>query len=273
MDRERERLRRKKEEDAGIFAVLQEVWANRKARRRQEAYTRHYDFVSKGVVELILQFVEQVVRYRAYTGCLIPSKLFRQLKAQFITGKPFQQAADIAEDQDTLVDLDHAEEKLDEMSLLEYQELRGEWSISQVGRMETQPLLDADMQLTLSHCIEWRTGNLNANSNGMPVLNFESMTDSNPVFDWVISRLKQLAYPPPEATTKPDLPEIPVRAAILGKPLSGKSTFSHMLAESYNVEVINVHDLVQNLLEEFHESQEQCELDNTSQDVCKQVRQ
>ncbi|GAA57868.1 sperm flagellar protein 2, partial [Clonorchis sinensis] len=193
-----ERLRRKKEEDAGIFAVLQEVWANRKARRRQEAYTRHYDFVSKGVVELILQFVEQVVRYRAYTGCLIPSKLFRQWKAQFITGKPFQQAADIAEDQDTLVDLDHAEEELDEMSLLEYQELRGEWSISQVGRMETQPLPDADMQLTLSHCIEWRTGNLNANSNGMPVLNFESMTtDSNPVFDWVINRLKQLAYPPP----------------------------------------------------------------------------
>ncbi|KER18343.1 hypothetical protein T265_16127, partial [Opisthorchis viverrini] len=63
-----ERLRKKKEEEAGIFAVLQEVWANRKAKRRQEAYTRHYDFVSKGVVELILQFVEQVVRYRAYTG-------------------------------------------------------------------------------------------------------------------------------------------------------------------------------------------------------------
>ncbi|TGZ59056.1 hypothetical protein CRM22_009288 [Opisthorchis felineus] len=271
MDRERERLRIKKEEEAGIFAVLQEVWANRKAKQRQKAYTRHYDFVSKGVVELILQFVEQVVRYRAYTGCLIPSKLFSQWKAQFVTGKPFQQVADTEEDQDTLVDLDHAEEELDEMSLLEYQDLRGEWSISQVGRMENQPLPDADMQITVSHCIDWRTENFNANSNGMPVLNFESMTTGlNPVFDWVISRLKQLVYPPPEATTKPDLPEIPIRAAILGKPLSGKSTFSQMLAESYNVEVINVHELVKDLLELFHESQEQCELDDTSQEVCKQ---
>ncbi|OON15850.1 hypothetical protein X801_08343 [Opisthorchis viverrini] len=39
---------------------------------------------------------------------------------------------------------------------------------------------------------------------------------------------------------------------------------------AYNAEVINVHDLVQNLLELFHENEEQCEPDDTSQDVCKQ---
>ncbi|KER18595.1 hypothetical protein T265_15952, partial [Opisthorchis viverrini] len=87
----------------------------------------------------------------------------------------------------------------DEDHVIYIQNLRGEWSITQVGRMETQPLPDAATQLTVSQSIDWRTDNVNANSNGMPVLNFESMTtDSNPVFDWVINRLKQLVYPPPE---------------------------------------------------------------------------
>ncbi|CAI2738089.1 unnamed protein product, partial [Dicrocoelium dendriticum] len=67
MDLERERGLQKKREEAGILAVLREIWANHKIRKREAAYKRHYDFVERDVVLLLIGFAIKLAEFRMYT--------------------------------------------------------------------------------------------------------------------------------------------------------------------------------------------------------------
>ncbi|KAF6773839.1 hypothetical protein AHF37_06619, partial [Paragonimus kellicotti] len=128
MDYEREIAVQRKQEEAATLAILREVWANQQARKRQASYTRHYQFVANEVVGLLLQFALQVADYRMLTGRLIPVKLFRQWKAQWIAGVPFWSEEPVIQDseciQQTVVDEKKGNEQLNECDFMDYQEQR-----------------------------------------------------------------------------------------------------------------------------------------------------
>ncbi|KAF5395105.1 hypothetical protein PHET_07714, partial [Paragonimus heterotremus] len=271
MDYEREIALQRKQEEAATVAILREVWANQQARKRQASYTRHYEFVANEVVGLLLQFVLQVADYRMLTGRLIPVKLFRQWKAQWVAGVPFWTEEPVAQDseciQQIVTDEKKGNEQLNECDFMDYQNLQGEWSLDSIGTVQAQSLPNAPIRTVYGKPVEWmQPGNLEIKNADCVFTYFDpERPEVNPILDWAVVRLHNQVYPPPPLLLKPNLPELPIRAALLGKPLSGKSTVLAQILKNHCVVVINPQTLIQEAINAFQNN----EIDECSKTLTK----
>ena len=78
----------------------------------------------------------------------------------------------------------------------------------------------------------------------------------NPIEDKMYSILNQTILPPPLNNDYKQENEWPLRIAILGKRLSGKSTLTKMIAENHKIKIIQIQDLVKKAIEavEYNET-------------------
>lgn len=175
----------------------------------------------------------------------MPKKLLRQWKTLFLQQHRIESKTDIEIDTDSIKEIPEPERKdlnmvestlvdenmdsiriLDEEEFADYLDCKGDWEMS----AETYNFYNSRRAEKMKQ--------------GMVPLG--KLIDT--VFDMI-------AIPEPPHDIM-QLPVIPLRLAIIGKPFSGKSTLAHEIAARYGLNLINVDDLVTTAISEFNKSGE-----------------
>ncbi|VDO80319.1 unnamed protein product [Schistosoma margrebowiei] len=89
-----------------------------------------------------------------------------------------------------------------------------------------------------------------------------NLIKTNPVLEWIIKRLYKLNFPPTTESNKSELPEFPIKLALLGKPLSGKTTIISQLEKNNRCVGVNPYKLIEEALKAY-ETKETDECSNT----------
>lgn len=179
------------------------------AERAEARYTKHYESCNE-VVNQLVDFTCKVAEYRELTEKLVPAKLMRDWTALFISGKPLYEQAPPPESTEPSPEQILEEERqalLDEGDFSEYKTMTGEWQPPE-GSEVTQPPRD------------------------------------NPITGHVIQRLFNMVSPPTPPPPPPEFPPFPIRACVVGKVFSGKSTIVQQLAKEHRLKVLDVDALV-----------------------------
>ncbi|XP_062579929.1 sperm flagellar protein 2-like isoform X2 [Saccostrea cucullata] len=179
------------------------------AERAEARYTKHYESCNE-VVNQLVDFACKVAEYRELTEKLVPAKLMRDWKSLFVSGKPLYEQAPPPESTEPSPEQILEEERqalLDEGDFTEYKTMTGEWQPPEAGEV-IQPPKD------------------------------------NPITGHVIQRLFNMVSPPTPPPPPPEFPPFPIRACVLGKVFSGKSSIVQQLAKEHRLQVLDVDTLV-----------------------------
>ncbi|XP_069125844.1 sperm flagellar protein 2-like isoform X2 [Argopecten irradians] len=184
------------------------------AERAENKYRKHYDMCMDVVNELV-NFTCKVGEYRELTDKLLPPKLMREWKSLFVAGKPlFEQAPPVESTEPTPEQIleDERQQLLDEGDFMEYKNMTGEWQPPE-GCEVTKPPRD------------------------------------NPIVGHIIQRLFNMVHPPSPPPPPPEFPPFPIRACILGKVFSGKTTVVKKLADEHRLMVLSSDELINEAVE------------------------
>ncbi|KAK4467434.1 hypothetical protein MN116_009066, partial [Schistosoma mekongi] len=212
MDRERDMLLLKNEEEQEKLTILKQLWAGQLTKRRQASYKRHYDFIQNDIILLLLQFVMNVADYRVYTKILIPLRLFRQWKIEFIKGilpsdtsSAENQVEDPVENEientayqlqlkpDQIIEEQH--ELLDDCDLEEYQNLTGDWDLANIGALYMKSFPNELIPRIQDKPMEWIDLKDEIRSNEFKLPNNIDQLRNNPILEWIIKRLYKINFP------------------------------------------------------------------------------
>ncbi|XP_059172221.1 sperm flagellar protein 2-like isoform X3 [Physella acuta] len=215
LDREAQMAELHRLEYAEQIKADQQVHNMIAAQRAEERYTRHYN-VCEEIVSDIVDFAYKVADYRELTSKLLPPKLMRDWKLLFTSGKPLFDKESSKTDQITPEQLLEEERQrlLDEGDFMEYKYMTGEWEPPAVSDIKGPP-------------------------------------EENPVVGHIVHRLFAMVHPPTPPLVPPEFPPFPIRACVLGKVFSGKSTVIKRLAEEHRLQVIVPEQLIQEALEAY----------------------
>ncbi|XP_063404210.1 sperm flagellar protein 2-like isoform X1 [Mytilus trossulus] len=214
LNREAELARLAKEEYAEQTQKDQELHDKIAAERAEDRYHKHYEMCDE-VVNQICDFSCKVAEYRELTNQLLPPKLMRDWKVLFTEGKPlFEPPQPIESTEPTPEQILEQERQnlLDETDFMEYKNMVGEWQPPEGGEISKPPR-------------------------------------DNPIVGHIIQRLFNMVHPPTPPPPPPEFPPFPIRACILGKVFSGKSSVLKKLTQERRVEILCVDDLVNGALE------------------------
>ncbi|CAH8632428.1 unnamed protein product [Schistosoma guineensis] len=280
MDHEREMLLQQKKEEKDKLTILKQLWFEQKARRQQASYKRHYEFIQNDIIPLLLQFVMNVAEYRMFTGKLIPLRLFRQWKIEFVNGLLVNDTSSTEDQADDPVEeemsnvanqlkleknqiIEDQQELLDDCDLDEYQNLTGDWDLEKIGTLSMKSLPNDLIPHVQGKPVEWIDFKDECKTNEFKLPNDINLVKTNPVLEWIIKRLYKLNFPPTTESNKADLPEFPIKLALFGKPLSGKTTIISQLEKNNRCVGINPYKLIEEALKAY-ETKETDECSNTS---------
>ncbi|CAI2734137.1 unnamed protein product [Schistosoma spindalis] len=279
MDHEREMLLQQKKEEEEKLTILKQFWFEQKAKRQQASYKRHYEFIQNDIIPLLLQFVMNVAEYRMFTGKLIPLRLFRQWKIEFVNGLLVNDASSTEDQTDDPVEeemsnvanqlklkknqiIEDQQELLDDCDLDEYQNLTGDWNLDKIGTLYMKSLPNDLIPHVQGKPVEWIDFKDECKTSEFKLPNDINLIKTNRVLEWIIKRLYKINFPPTTESNKSDLPEFPIKLALLGKPLSGKTTIISQLEKNNRCVGINPYKLIEEALKAY-ENKETDECFNT----------
>ncbi|MBN3301113.1 SPEF2 protein, partial [Amia calva] len=203
------------------------------AERAEARYRKHHGFC----LEVLSQVVDLATRageYRELTGNLIPAKLMREWKELFFHGKPlYEQAAVKPQPSEPTAEQIIEMEKmdiLDDQDYEEYQHMSGEWAAL-----------------------------------GSSVVK-EPLTNNN-ILGHVVHRLQDIVNPPQPATPPPHFPASTLKACVLGKLFSGKSTCLSRIATAHHILILSPNILIQEAVQAFQNNEVTEVRDNRKQVV------
>uniref|UniRef100_A0A8C2DWM6 Sperm flagellar 2 n=1 Tax=Cyprinus carpio TaxID=7962 RepID=A0A8C2DWM6_CYPCA len=159
------------------------------AERAQARYRKHFE-ICRGILEQIVDLATKAGEYRLLTANLIPVKLMQEWMELFFNGKPLYEVASVDP-----APADPTPEQIIELEKLhilnnqdynEYVAMKGEWVWHEEGESQAPPV--------------------------------------NDILDHVLSRLQSLIVPLSVSTPPPLFPRFTIRACMLGKSYSGKTT-------------------------------------------------
>ncbi|GFO03102.1 sperm flagellar protein 2, partial [Plakobranchus ocellatus] len=213
LDQEAEMAALHKMEYAEQIQAEQELHDQIAAERAEQKYRRHYDACAE-IMNSIVDFSSKVAEYRELTNNLLPAKLMREWKLLFTSGQPLveHREPEVTELTAEQVLEEDRQNLLDEGDFTEYKTMQGEWQPPETSEMQQPPR-------------------------------------DNPVVGHVVQRLFDIVYPPTPPPPPPEFPPFPVRACILGKVFSGKSTCVKRLAEDHRLQVLVAEQLVHEAVE------------------------
>ncbi|KAM4879293.1 sperm flagellar protein 2 [Sylvia borin] len=200
------------------------------AERAKTRYKKHYSLCWE-ILSQIIDLSTKVGEYRQLTNNHVPLKLILDWMELFLNGKPIYEQASIQ----PLPDEPSPEQivELNKMSLLdekdygEYKSMTGEWSPAEENS-ENKPL-------------------------------------NNNILGHVLHRLMEMFYPP-KPKSSPEFPSFPVKACVLGKIFSGKTTCAKFIEKVCNIQVLSVGTLVQKAIEAFVRNEMKSEHSTISQE-------
>ncbi|XP_067937009.1 sperm flagellar protein 2-like [Watersipora subatra] len=201
----------------------QELHAKIAAERAEARYARHYE-MCKEMLSEIADVACKVGEYRELTENLLPVKLWKEWKTLFVSGQSLYPTADSTAQQRALgptpADILELERQaiLNEGDFQDYKEMTGDWA----------PPDDSDIT---------------------------APPPSNPIVGHVINRLFNMVHPPTPPPPAPEFPAFPIKACILGKAFSGKSTVAQRIANAHRLTILNVDEVVKDAIEAYNSNE------------------
>ncbi|XP_056134479.1 sperm flagellar protein 2 [Lampris incognitus] len=207
------------------------------AEHAQNRYRKHSKSCRE-VLEQIVDLVTKVGEYRLLTGNLIPAKLMKEWKELFFGGLPLYESVvvegqQLGSEPSTQPDLKELkkQELLNNQDYDEYTNMVGEWAWPEEGG-EAKP----------------------------PPAN-------NRILGHIMQRLRKLVHSPAPGTPPPIFPPFTLKACVLGKFFSGKTTCLTKIAQVHSIHVFSANNLIQKALEAYHSGEEQCLQDPKSTEL------
>eukprot|EP00929_Paragymnodinium_shiwhaense_P112675 TRINITY_DN80942_c0_g1_i1.p1 TRINITY_DN80942_c0_g1~~TRINITY_DN80942_c0_g1_i1.p1 ORF type:complete len:2036 (-),score=628.45 TRINITY_DN80942_c0_g1_i1:270-6377(-) len=233
---------------------------------------------SEGLLQLVEQLAFEALRQEQLTDNEdVDETLWGEWMALFVDNKAVDTAPPLNQTLTTMYPItalpSPAEEDnaataatiLDEAALREYLDSRGQWEIRQPQPSADQDAAPAEAaadaaaepsttlavydpaqemkQLLEKECASVSYADRLADQvdivNGRPV-NYRLGT--------VVAALLDRSYATPPKPEPPPMPEVPLRLVLSGKPFSGKKTLARRIAETYNLHVVDVDDVVKECL-------------------------
>uniref|UniRef100_UPI003AAC52F2 sperm flagellar protein 2 n=1 Tax=Centroberyx gerrardi TaxID=166262 RepID=UPI003AAC52F2 len=196
------------------------------AERAQNRHRKHLKSCRE-VLEQLVDLATKVGEYRLLTGNLIPEKLMREWKELLISGLPLYEPETKERQQlgfESSTPLDPVElekqETLNNQDYDAYTNMVGEWAWPEEAG-ETKP----------------------------PPAN-------NRILGHVVLRLRNIVHPPTLGTPPPSFPHFTLKACVLGKLYSGKTTCLAKIAEAYGIHVLLADTLIQEALVAYQNGEE-----------------
>uniref|UniRef100_A0A2C9KBG9 Calponin-homology (CH) domain-containing protein n=1 Tax=Biomphalaria glabrata TaxID=6526 RepID=A0A2C9KBG9_BIOGL len=201
------------------------------AQRAEQRYKKHYE-ICENIVNSIVDIACKVSEYRELTNKRLPEKLMREWKLLFTSGQPLYEEEDrksIELSPEQILE-EERQKLLNEGDFMEYKTMTGEW----------QPPKDSDIK---------------------------EPPQDNSVVGHIVHRLFNMVHPPSPPPVPPEFPPCPIRACVLGKVFSGKSSCLKRLAEEHRVKVLVVEELIQEAVEAFKNKEVETEEQATQTQV------
>uniref|UniRef100_A0A3P8TMZ8 Sperm flagellar 2 n=1 Tax=Amphiprion percula TaxID=161767 RepID=A0A3P8TMZ8_AMPPE len=191
------------------------------AERAQNRYKKHFQ-ICKDILEQITDLATKVGEYRLLTGNLIPGKLMREWKELLFRGLPlFEPVKGHRPEFSTPLDPVELKKQdtLNDQDYDEYTHMVGEWTWpEEAGETQLPP------------------GN-------------------NDVLGHVVHRLRNIVHPP-VMEPSPVFPHFSIKACVLGKICSGKTTCVTKIAEAHGICVLSADSLIEEAVNAYKNGEE-----------------
>ncbi|XP_067469766.1 sperm flagellar protein 2 [Thunnus thynnus] len=196
------------------------------AERAQSRYKKHFKSC-KEILEQIVDLATKVGEYRLLTGNLIPEKLMKEWKELLFNGMPLYQPISMEGQQPGFefssppdpVEI-KKQEILNDQDYDEYTNMVGEWA--------------------------WPE---EAGETNLPLTN-------NKILGHVVLRLRNIVHPTIEKPSTPSFPNFMLKACVLGKFCSGKTTCLAKIAEAHGIYVLSADTLIEEALTAYQNGEE-----------------
>ncbi|KAM6943903.1 sperm flagellar protein 2 [Lycodopsis pacificus] len=194
------------------------------AERAQGRYKKHFQ-TCKDILEQIVDLATKVGEYRLHTGNLIPEKPMREWKELLFSGLPLYEPIKCQQPGfESSAPLDPVElekqEILNNQDYDEYTNMVGEWA--------------------------WPE---EAGETKLPLTN-------NNILGHVVLRLRNIVRQPAMEPSPPSFPHYTIKACVLGKFCSGKTTCLAKLAEAHGIYVLSADSLIEEALNAHYNGEE-----------------
>ncbi|XP_062310029.1 sperm flagellar protein 2 [Osmerus eperlanus] len=197
------------------------------AQRAESRYRKHF-VICQEVLQQVVDLATKVGEYRLLTGNLIPAKLMSEWKELLFCGKPLYPATQDLNTSDPLLTSDPP--------------LTSDPSPQLLLEMEKIHILnqqDYDEYTTMTG--EWAWPEVAGEPKAPP--------PNNNILGHVVMRLTSMVCPPAPPAPPPSCgPRHPLRACVLGKLFSGKTTCLKHIAQVHDVHILSANNLVQEAL-------------------------
>ncbi|XP_047447373.1 sperm flagellar protein 2 [Mugil cephalus] len=206
---------------------------NRIASERTQIQQKEHLKSCRGILEQIVDLATKVGEYRLLTGNLIPEKMTREWKELLLCGLPLYEPIKGHQPEfDLATPLDPVELKkqeiLDTQDYDEYSNVVGEWAWPEEA--EGTKLLPTNND-TLGH---------------------------------VVQRLRNIVHPPCSEPSPPLLPHFAIKACVLGKICSGKTSCLAKIAEAHGFCVLSADALIEEALHAYKVGEKVSQIQCTS---------
>ncbi|CAG5924374.1 unnamed protein product [Menidia menidia] len=187
------------------------------AEKAQRRHKKHFD-ICKDIVTQIVDLATKVGEHRLLTGNLIPAKLLRQWKDLLFRGLPLYESTESQQpdlESSALQDPIRLkkEETLNNLDYNEYTSMVGEWAWPEEAEEEKLP------------------------------------PSANNILGHIIQRLEKIAHPPVVETSSAFFSNFAIKACVLGKCCTGKTTCLSKIAEALGICVLSADTLVTEALQ------------------------
>ncbi|XP_028269778.1 sperm flagellar protein 2 [Parambassis ranga] len=219
LDREAAMVQQAKLERAEELRKQSEFCSRVAAERAQSRYEKHFK-ICRDSLKQIVDLATKVGEYRLLTAeNLIPEKLMREWKELVLRGLPlYEPVKGHQPDNEFSATLDPIELKkleiLNNQDYDEYTNMIGEWEWQEK---------EGEMRLPLTN---------------------------NNILGHVVQRMRNIAHPPIKPST-PLFPQFTIKACVLGKFCSGKTTCLAKIAEAHSIHVLSTETLIEEAINAY----------------------
>uniref|UniRef100_A0A672MF84 Calponin-homology (CH) domain-containing protein n=1 Tax=Sinocyclocheilus grahami TaxID=75366 RepID=A0A672MF84_SINGR len=220
LDREAVLAQQERLERSEEIRMERELHKQLVAERAQTHYRKHFD-ICRGILEQIVDLATKAGEYRLLTANLIPAKLMQEWMELFFSGKPLYEVASVDPTPadptpEQIIELEKLQ-ILNNQDYNQYVAMKGEWVWHEEDESQAPPV--------------------------------------NDILDHVLSRLQSMIVPP-SVSTPPLFPRFTIRACLLGKSYSGKTTCLAKISNALGIHVLSANSLIQDALSAYQQEKQ-----------------
>nr|XP_009299456.1 sperm flagellar protein 2 isoform X1 [Danio rerio] len=239
LDREAVLAQQERLERSEQLRIEHELHKQLAEERAQARYQKHFG-ICRDILGQIVDLATKAGEYRLLTANLIPVKLMQEWMELFYSGKPLYEVACVdpkptEPTPEQIIELEKLQ-ILNNQDYDEYVAMIGEWALDEETERQTN------------------AGN-------------------SDILDHVLNRLRNMIVPPTVSTPPPLFPRFTIRACMLGKTFSGKTTCLSRISSTLNIHVLSANTLIQDALSAYQQEKQAASESQNEKSLEKNVSQ